>query len=146
MQKLRSGRLTDSQKIERLTQEVQGLKAMLANLLQQQNVVIMKEKHAAGQKSETDRNSRKFSMDSLTHQFSLEDSLPTDETDDAQLIEKSSSPCMAGTSIFSTAPNRKVSKVSTSGLSFIQEEEGSSEKAESTDLDSYGTLSGDSNI
>ena len=85
-------------------------------------------------------------MDSLTHQFSLEDSLPTDEIHhDAHFMEKGSSPCVPATNIFPTAPHRKVSKVSASGLSFIQEEEVSSEKAESTDLDSYGTLSANSN-
>ena len=142
MQKLRSGRLTDSQKIERLTNDVTTIKQMLEALLKQQAVPF----------SLTDTNinesgkkldERKFSMDSLTHQLSHEDvSLPySSEADEnfTKLIDRSN----FETGIYSTSQSRKVSKMSNVSLGFIQEEDGSIERPDSTDFESY---SGDSNM
>lgn len=142
LQKQRSGRLTDSQKIERLVNEVQVMKNMLKNLLSHPTLPF----HSAGTEfndigEKVDRH--KFSMSSLTHQLSMEEGcVPcTDEPDEdfTKLIEKNR--FEAG--VFSSTPSRKASKMSHSGLTYIQEEEGSIERPDSTDFESY---SGDSNI
>ena len=142
MQKLRSGRLTDSQKIERLTNDVQTIKQMLEALLKQQAVPFsLTDTNISESVKKIDE--RKFSMDSLTHQLSNEDvSLPySNEADEGftKLIDKSN----FETGVYSTPQSRKVSKLSNISLGFIQEEDGSIERPDSTDFESY---SGDSNI
>ena len=112
---------------------------MLKSVLEHRNVPL----HSVGSKiNDTGEkvDSRKFSMTSLTHQFSFDEG-NIDEPDDdfTKLIEKSS----YDPGVFSAPPSRKVSKMSNSGLTYIQEEEGSIERTESLDFESY---SGDSNI
>ena len=94
-----------------------------------------------GTKSE--ENPHKYSMTSLTHQFSMEEGSSPGESDDylsKRLIDRVS--LDSGTN-FTNSGNRKTSKISSSSLSYIQEEESSIGRADSTDFDTY---SGDSSI
>ena len=75
MQKQRSGRLNDSQKIERLVNDMQLMKNMVQMLLKQNSIPIPTEEinpksYQSGENIEN--TTRKFSMNSLTHQFSME--------------------------------------------------------------------------
>ena len=149
MQKQRSGRLTDSQKIERLVNDMQLMKNMVQMLLRQNSIPIPTEEinpksYQSGE--DIENTTRKFSMNSLTHQFSMEGGddttpYPSERDEDfTKLIEKNSFD-IGG--MFSAASSRKVSKISQPGLAYIQEEEGSIDRRDSADFDSY---SGDSNI
>ena len=141
MQKVRSGRLTDSQKIERLTNDVETIKQMLDALLKQQAVPFSLADTNINE-SVKKLDERKFSTDSSTHQFTHEETtLPySNEAEEgfAKLIDRSN----FETGIYSTPQSRKVSKMSNVSLGFIQEEDGSMERPDSTDFESY---SGDSN-
>ena len=108
-------------------------------LLEQQAIPI-----PSSEEKSKEMDTRKFSMNTLTHQLSEEeDSMPYSgerDEDFTRLIERNSS---VDTGMFSASPSRKVSKISNSGLAYIQEEDGSIERSESLDFESY---SGDSNI
>ena len=140
LQNFRSGRLTDSQKIERLSGDVKVIKEMLESLMKHQSLPVPA---VDGIRSKSEENPHKYSMTSLTHQFSMEESSSPGEADDylsKRLIERVS--LDSGTN-FTNPGNRKTSKISSSSLSYIQEEESSIGRADSTDFDTY---SGDSSI
>ena len=118
-------------------------------LLKQNSIPIPSEEsnpksYQSGENIES--TTRKFSMNSLTHQFSMEGGddttpYPSERDEDfTKLIEKNSFD-IGG--MFSAASSRKVSKISQPGLAYIQEEEGSIDRRDSADFDSY---SGESNI
>ena len=115
---------------------------MLEALLKQQSVPFSMAKINTAE-SIKKIDPRKFSLDSIAHQFSHEEDTVqySGEADDGftKLIERNNFEHGA----YSTLQNRKVSKISNASLSFIQEEDGSSERPESTDFESY---SGDSNL
>ena len=113
---------------------------MLERLMKHQSLPIPINE---GNRSKSEENPHKYSMTSLTHQFSIEEGTIPGEADDylsRRLIERNSFD--SGTN-FSNPTNRKVSKMSNSSLSYIREEEGSIERSDSTDFESY---SGDSSI
>ena len=113
---------------------------MLERLMKHQSLPIPK---TEGNGSKSEENTHKYSMTSLTHQFSLEEGTLPGEADDylsRRLIERNNFD--SGTN-FTNPTNRKVSKMSNSSLSYIREEEGSIERSDSTDFESY---SGDSSI
>ena len=113
---------------------------MLERLMKHQSLPIPK---TEGNGSKSEENTHKYSMTSLTHQFSVEEGTIPGEADDylsRRLIERNNFD--SGTN-FTNPTNRKVSKMSNSSLSYIREEEGSIERSDSTDFESY---SGDSSI
>ena len=115
------------------------MKGMLETLLKHQSLPIP---IVEGTGRKPDENPQKYSMTSLTHQFSMEEGSIPGEADDylSKLIERST--FETGTN-FTSPTSRKVSKMSNSSLSYIREEEGSIERSDSTDFESY---SGDSSI
>ena len=78
-------------------------------------------------------DTRKFSLDSLTHQYSVEEDSCEAYDGFTKLIERSN----WDTSRFPASPSRKTSKISNTSLAFIQEEEGPLERNYSTDFESY---------
>ena len=128
--------------------EVQVMKNMLKTLLSHHTSPFHSARTKFDETGEIEKaESHKFSITSLTHQLSMEEGCVscTDEPDEE--FTNNQGPLIRKTSfdpgVFSAAPSRKVSKISNSGLTYIQEEEGSIDRPDSTDFESN---SGDSNI
>ena len=127
--------------------EVQDMKAMLTALLKHQNPEFISSAMKEKEKLEK-QHSHKFSVTSLTHQFSMDETLQSmdeSEHDTTTLMGNNSSDYRPGIlgSFFGNLPRRKTSQISASELTHIQEEERSPGTSDSTDLESFR---GDTNI